>query len=82
MGKDPDLYHGKLTQLSFAALPCGLPCPCIICAILCNGCAVLCCAAPEALRYSADVPVTSAHYVQHLAFLLIQALGIPGNYLV
>lgn len=38
--------------------------------------------APDALRHSADIPVTSVHCMQHLVFLLIQALGIPGNYLV
>jgi hypothetical protein len=38
--------------------------------------------APEALRHSEDIPVNSSHCVQHLLFIIIEALGIPGNYLV
>ena len=38
--------------------------------------------APEALRHSHDVPITNAHRIQHIVFMFIQVLGIPGEYLL
>jgi cytochrome b involved in lipid metabolism len=38
--------------------------------------------APDALRHSEDIPVTSVHCIQHFVFIFIEALGIPGNYLM